>query len=111
MNPDPNPIRQHNDDVADMFSDMPPFSIVVNNGHDAAWISSAMMQYLTGGDGEAAERALKMIITRCKQLGVEKGVTEFFDVANKEKIIYPAFIKPVLILMIGHALEKYKEEE
>jgi hypothetical protein len=105
------PIGQYNDEVADMFSELPPFNIIVNNGHDAGWISSAMMLYLCAGDNDKADKGLKLMILMAKKHGVEAGVTKFFEQSNADNIRFPAFIKPVFVHMVGYALEKYKKQE
>jgi hypothetical protein len=109
MNPDN--IDQYNDKVADMFSELPPFNITVNNGNDAAWLSSAMMLYLCAGNGDKADKGLKLMILMAKKHGVEAGVTKFFEEGNADNVRFPAFIKPVFIHMVGYVLEKYKKQE
>lgn len=111
MNQSKDQVRAHNKEVADMFNDMPPFTIKVNSGEDASWLSSAMLLFMTNGNDENADRGLKLMLAVCRKEEVEAGVNMFFDMANEEKIFFQAFVRPVFKLMVGHALEKYKNNE
>lgn len=103
----PDDITNHNNEVASMFDDMEPFTITINNGHDAAWFSSAMFSYLTGGDDKLSERGFILLIRAAKEHGVEHGVNMFFDSAFEEEHRFPAFMRPVFKHMLTHALKKY----
>lgn len=106
----PDDITNHNNEVASMFDDMEPFTITINKGHDAAWFSSAMFSYLTGGNDKLSERGFILLVKAAKEHGVEQGVNMFFDSAVEEDLKFPAFMKPVFIHMLKHALNKYNEK-
>lgn len=102
--------KTYNDSVADMFKDLPPFTITVNNGFDAAWISSAMLTWLTG-DNEAAKDSLKLMFQAAEKFGAEESVSMFFNEGIKLGHRFPKCMKPLFIHMVGHALKKYNEQK
>lgn len=98
--------NEHNDRVAEMFKDLPPFTIVVNDGYDAAFISSAMLGWFAG-DEELGHRSLETMCVAALSLGVEQGVSLFFDEAAKQGHRFPKCMKPIFIHMVGHVMRKY----
>lgn len=106
--------RSHNKDdkkVVSMFKDLPPFSILVKDGEDAAWLSTALFFYLTGNDPDKANHGFELMCKAALEHGVEEGVNIFFESANSNNIRYPEFIKPIFIHMIDHAIKTCRKEE
>jgi len=91
-----------------MFDDLQPFSIVINNGKDAAWISSAMLQWMSGGDRKRAEDAMSLMYEASARLGAEEGVRSFFNEGKKQGKDFPKFLQPVITHMMKHVIGKEK---
>lgn len=104
-------VYEYNDEIAEMFNDLPPFTITITDGYDASWLSSAMISWMAGGNDELAQRGLEVMCRAANALGVEKGVSMFFDGGIAEGHRFPKCMKPLFIHMVGHALKKYKDKE
>lgn len=102
-------IDDHNNEVEEMFKDLPPFTITITDGHDAAWLSSAMLAWVSGGDIAHGNNSLGLILKSAFLMGVKEGVTAFFDEGIKQGYKFPKCMKPLFIHMVGHALKKYQE--
>ena len=103
-------IDEYNQQVADMFKDLPPFTITVNDGHDAAWISSAMLAWLAGSDNDLSEKFMQAMIGLAKKHGVEKGITMFIEEGSRHGHKFPKFLTPVFIHMFKHVIKDPNEE-
>lgn len=103
--------KTYNDSVADMFKDLPPFTLTINNGFDAAWISSAMLAWMAGCEHDLAKEAMAVIIAGAEKHGVEKGVSMFFDEGAGRGNRFPKCMKPLFIHMVEHVMKKYNEQK
>jgi len=110
-NMDKEDIKQKNKQVAEMFDSLGPFTITVTNGHDAAWLSCACMQYLCNGKADLTEEVFVKLMRACEDVGAEEAVSMFFDEGRKLNNQFPAFMQPMFILMFDHAIKKLKERE
>lgn len=87
-----------------VFEGLKPFTITVNNGADAMYLSMALINSMTGSP-EMSNSAMRMLIEHSKLKGINEAVAHFFEQADECEIDYPEFIKPIMILMITHILE------
>lgn len=90
--------------AVDVFKDIKPFTITVNDGTDAMFLSMALMRQITGSN-KLADEALKLIATHAGIEGAEKAADSFFAQARKANLDFPAFVQPVLVLMFSHIIE------
>lgn len=87
-----------------VFEGLKPFTITVNNGADAMYLSLALLNQMTG-DVERTNTAMRMLVAHAKLVGVEEAVRHFFDKAKECDLAHPEFIKPIIILMLNHMFE------
>lgn len=87
-----------------VFEGLKPFTITVNNGADAMYLSLALLNNMTGNP-ELTNGALRLLIQHSKLIGVDVAIAEFFKEADERNITYPEFIKPILTLMINHMFD------
>lgn len=102
------------DAAVKIFEDIKPFTITVNNGMDAMFLSAALMTEMTGSQ-EVGKLAMKTVAAHCGTMGVEEAVKEMLAAAFESGMEYPEFLQPLLILMFSHMVERkfkpMKEDE
>lgn len=87
-----------------IFEDIKPFTITVNNGMDAMFLSAALMTEMTGSQ-EVGKLAMKTVAAHCGTMGVDEAVKEMLAAAFESGLDYPEFLQPLLILMFNHMVE------
>lgn len=97
-----------------IFEDIKPFTITVNNGMDAMFLSAALMTEMTGSQ-EVGKLAMQTVAADCGTMGVEEAVKKMLATALESGLEYPEFLEPILILMFRHMVERkfkpMKEDE
>lgn len=87
-----------------VFEGLKPFTITVNNGADAMYLSMALMNSMTGNQ-EVTNEAMKMMIRHARADGVQAAIDLYFNMADKAGMNFPEFIKPIMTLMVTHMFE------
>jgi hypothetical protein len=88
----------------DVFKDLKPFTITINSGEDAMFLSMALMRQIAGSK-ELADESLHLMAKQSSMLGAEEAISVFCQQANEAGLKFPAFIKPLLTLMFSHIME------
>jgi hypothetical protein len=95
-----------------VFDGIEPFTITVNRGVDAMWISVAFVQGVIGCNSDKCLEVLQVMTNGAMIIGPEMAVEEFFKQAEEEGYEYPDFVKPVMLLALTHVMKsKGKTEE
>lgn len=97
--------------IAKIFDSMQPFSILINNGHDAVFISCATLAACFGYDKEPADKAVKWMVEQAKETSAASAVKEFFDGMDARLEMLkepksPVFLRPMFTLMIEHWINR-----
>lgn len=87
-----------------IFENIKPFTITINNGMDAMFLSAALMTEMTGSQ-EVGKLAMQTVAAQCGTMGVEEAVKEMLATALESGLDYPEFLQPLLILMFNHMVE------
>lgn len=103
-------VNEENKKAAKLFEDLKPFTITVSNGFDASFLSCALLEYMVGSH-ELAQEALITMVKDSAADNANDVVNDFFVAAEINKIQYPKFMKPILIMMIDHIVQKAKNEK
>jgi hypothetical protein len=107
MNPS---VEEHNKVVASMFDTAVPFTITIDNGHDAALLSSALMLWCCGDDKKALEIIhLMLLATRLRP--VEEAVDAVIKQGQMTGHYFPKFMKPMLVHLVTNYCKKSREHE
>lgn len=87
-----------------VFEGLNPFTITVNNGADAMYLSLALLTAMTG-DPKTTQEAMKLLIQHSKLKSADEAVAHFFEQADEAGLDYPEFTKPIMTIMITHMLD------
>ena len=86
---------------------LPPFTLTITDGQEASRMISAVIYYEIRND-ELAEQAMVALGSTTRDLGPERGVDEWLEVARLHGITYPKWLRPALVHYFTHLAARIK---